>query len=172
MGRGAGSVQVTALGRRVSLTVKQVLAALLEQAADVEWDEQLGPERVAVQVTGQSKGPLQNRHQQKATGGGLAVPTLDLVGSTEARSFRLCTTFFFPVPSSMQNLSFPDQGSNPSPAAVEVLSLNHWTCQGNPTYVNIVLRNNIILKHLPPKMRQNQLKKKKEADLFIQKIHR
>ena len=64
MGRGAGSVQVTALGRRVSLTVKQVLAALLEQAADVEWDEQLGPERVAVQVTGQSKGPLQNRHQR------------------------------------------------------------------------------------------------------------
>ena len=95
MGQGAGSVQVTALGRRVSLTVKQVLAALLEQAADVEWDEQLGSERVAVQVTGQSKGPLQNRHQQKATGGGLAMPTLDLVGSTETQSFLLCTTFFF-----------------------------------------------------------------------------
>ena len=160
MGRGAGSVQVTALGRRVSLTVKQVLAALLEQAADVEWDEQLGPERVAVQVTGQSKGPLQNRHQQKATGGGLAVPTLDLVGSTEAQ-FPVMHNFFFPVPSSTQNLSFPDQGSNPSPPAVEVLSLNHWTCQGNPTYVNIVLRNNVILKNLPPKTRQNQLKKKK-----------
>ena len=153
-------MQVTALGRRVSLTVKQVLAALLEQAADVEWDEQLGPERVAVQVTGQSKGPLQNRHQQKATGGGLAVPTLDLVGSTEAQ-FPVMHNFFFPVPSSTQNLSFPDQGSNPSPPAVEVLSLNHWTCQGNPTYVNIVLRNNVILKNLPPKMRQNQLKKKK-----------
>lgn len=45
--------------------------------------------------------------------------------------------FFFLVPSSMQNLSFPDQGLNPRPTAVEVLSSNHWTCQGNPTYVNL-----------------------------------
>ena len=88
-------MQVTALGRGVPLTVKQVLAALLEQAADVEWDEQLGPERVAVQVTGQSKGPLQNRHQQKATRGSLAMPTLDLVGSAETQSLLLCTTSFF-----------------------------------------------------------------------------
>lgn len=70
----------------MSLTVKQVLAALLEQAADVERDEELGPERVAIQVTGQRKGTLQNRHQQKATGRGLAMPTLDLVGSTETHS--------------------------------------------------------------------------------------
>ena len=121
MVQGAGSVQGTALGSGVSLTVKEVLAALLEQAANVEWDEQLGPERVAVQVTGQSKGPLQNRHQQKATGGGLAVPTLDLVGSTETQSFLLCTTPFFFL----------------SPPAVEVLSLNHRTCQRNPIYVNL-----------------------------------
>ena len=69
--------------------------------------------------------------------------------------------FFFLYQAAWQNLSFPDQGSNPSPPAVEVLSLNHWTCQGNPRYVNVVLRNNVILKNLPPKMRQSQLKKKK-----------
>lgn len=49
--------------RGVSLTVKQVLTALLEQTADVEWDEELGSERIAIQVTGQSKGTFQNRDQ-------------------------------------------------------------------------------------------------------------
>lgn len=68
------------------LTVKQVLTALLEQTADVERDEELGPEWVAIQITGQCKGTLQHRHQQKATGGGLAVPTLDLAENTETHS--------------------------------------------------------------------------------------
>lgn len=47
----------------VSLTIKQVLTALLEQAAGVEWDEELGSKWIAIQVTGQRKGTLQNRDQ-------------------------------------------------------------------------------------------------------------
>lgn len=43
--------------------VEQVLAAVLEQAAEVEWDEELGPQRVAIQVTGQCKRTLQNRDE-------------------------------------------------------------------------------------------------------------
>lgn len=70
----------------VSLTIKQVLAAVLEQTADVERDEELGSKRIAIQVTGQRKGTLQNRDQQKATGGGFPMPTLDLVESTETNS--------------------------------------------------------------------------------------
>lgn len=70
-------------GKGVStLTVKQVLAAFLEQAADVERDEQLGSKGVAVQVTGQCKRTLQNWDQEEAAGGGLPMPALDLVGST------------------------------------------------------------------------------------------
>lgn len=63
-----------------------MLAALLKQTADVEWDEELGSKRIAVQVTGQCKGTLQNWDQQKATGGGFSMPTLDLVESTEKNS--------------------------------------------------------------------------------------
>lgn len=72
--------------RRVSLTIKQVLTALLEQAAGVEWNEELCSKRIAIQVTGQRKGTLQNRDQQKAAGSGFAMPTLDLVESTETES--------------------------------------------------------------------------------------
>lgn len=70
----------------VSLTIEQVLAAFFEQAADVEWDEELGAKRIAIQVTGQCKGTLQNGDQQKATGSGFSVPTLDLVESKETMS--------------------------------------------------------------------------------------
>lgn len=70
----------------MSLTIKQVLTALLEQAAGVEWDEELGSKRIAIQVTGQCKGTLQNGDQQKAAGSGFAMPTLDLEGSTETVS--------------------------------------------------------------------------------------
>lgn len=72
--------------RGVSLTIKQVFTAFLEQTADVERDEELGSKRVAIQVTGQRKGTLQNRDQQKATGGGFSMPTLDLVESTKTNS--------------------------------------------------------------------------------------
>lgn len=72
--------------RGVSLTVKQVLAAFLEQTADVEWDEELRSKRVTIQVTGQRKGTLQNRDQQKATGGGFSMPTLDLEESTKTNT--------------------------------------------------------------------------------------
>lgn len=48
------------LQKGVVLTVEQVLTAVLEQAAEVEWDEELGPQRIAVQVTGQCKRTLQN----------------------------------------------------------------------------------------------------------------
>lgn len=72
--------------RGVALTIKQVLAAFLEQTADVERDEELGSKRIAIQVTGQRKGTLQNRDQQEATGGGFSMPTLDLVESTETVS--------------------------------------------------------------------------------------
>lgn len=48
------------LQKGVALTVKQVLAAVLEQAAEVEWDEELSPQRVAIEVTGQCKRTLQN----------------------------------------------------------------------------------------------------------------
>lgn len=68
------------------LTIKQVLTALLEQAAGVEWNEELCSKRIAIQVTGQRKGTLQNRDQQKAAGSGFAMPTLDLVESTETES--------------------------------------------------------------------------------------
>lgn len=65
MGEGAlekwsDSVRQT-LQRGAALTIEQVLAALLEQAAEVERDEELGPQGVAVQVTGQCKRTLQNR---------------------------------------------------------------------------------------------------------------
>lgn len=49
-----------------ALTVKQVLAAILEQAGDAERDEELGAQRVPVQVAGQRKGALQHRDQQEA----------------------------------------------------------------------------------------------------------
>lgn len=48
------------LQKGVALTVEQVLAAVLEQAAEVEWDEELSPQRVAIEVTGQCKRTLQN----------------------------------------------------------------------------------------------------------------
>lgn len=65
MGEGAlekwsDSVRQT-LQRGAALTIEQVLAALLEQAAEVERDEELGSQGVAVQVTGQCKRTLQNR---------------------------------------------------------------------------------------------------------------
>lgn len=75
--------------RGVSLTIEQMLAAFLEQTADVKWDEELGSKRIAIQVTGQRKGTLQNRDQQKATGGGFSMPTLYLVESTERNSITL-----------------------------------------------------------------------------------
>lgn len=59
LGWGSDSVRQT-LQKGVVLTVEQVLTAVLEQAAEVEWDEELGPQRIAVQVTGQCKRTLQN----------------------------------------------------------------------------------------------------------------
>lgn len=50
---------------------------------DVERDEELGSERVSVQVGGESKRDLQDRDQQEAAGGGLPVPTLDLMGDRQ-----------------------------------------------------------------------------------------
>lgn len=66
-----------------ALTIEQVLAALLEQAAEVERDEELGPQGITIQVTGQSKRTLQNWDQQEATGGSFSMPTLDLKESTK-----------------------------------------------------------------------------------------
>lgn len=63
-----------------------MLAALLEQAADVEWDEELSSKWITIQVTGQRKGTLQNGDQQKAAGSSFSMPALDLVGSTETVS--------------------------------------------------------------------------------------
>lgn len=85
-GRESYSLCRQNLQRGVSLTVKQVLTALLQQAADVERDEELGSKWISIQVTGQRKGTLQNRDQQKATGGGFSMPTLDLVESTETNN--------------------------------------------------------------------------------------
>lgn len=61
-------------------TFKQVVAAVLQQTVDVERDEELSPERVTVQVRGESEGNLQHRDQQEAAGGRLPVPALDLMG--------------------------------------------------------------------------------------------
>lgn len=55
-----------------------MLTALLEQAAHVEWDEELSSKGVPIEVTGQSKGALQDWDQQETTGGGFAMPTLNL----------------------------------------------------------------------------------------------
>lgn len=69
------------------LTIKQMLTALLQQAAHVEWDEQLGSKGVPIQVTGQSKGALQDRDQQEPTGRGFAVPALNLRRNSNNESY-------------------------------------------------------------------------------------
>lgn len=54
-----------------------MLTALLQQAAHVEGDEELGSEWVPVEVTGQGKGAFQHWDEQEPTGGGLPVPALN-----------------------------------------------------------------------------------------------
>lgn len=72
------------------LTIKQMLTALLQQAADVEWDEELSSKGVPVQVTGQSKGALQDWDQQEPTGRGFPVPALNLRRNSNNESQHTC----------------------------------------------------------------------------------
>lgn len=72
----------------VQLTFKQVIAAVLQQAVDVQRDEELGPQGVSVQIRRQGEGDLQNRNQQEAAGGGFPVPALDLREKQQAAQRR------------------------------------------------------------------------------------
>lgn len=62
-------------------TFKKVVAAILQQAVDVQRDEELRPQRVSVQAGRQSEGDFQHRDQQETTGRRLPVPALDLMDS-------------------------------------------------------------------------------------------
>ncbi|KAF3858840.1 hypothetical protein F7725_012041 [Dissostichus mawsoni] len=66
----------------VSLTFEQVVVGVLQQTVDVQRDEELGPQRVPVQVGGQSEGDLQHGDQQEAAGRRLPVPALNLTEKT------------------------------------------------------------------------------------------
>lgn len=59
-------------------TFKQVVTAILQHTLDVEGYEELGSQRVSVQMRGQSERKLQHWNQQKATRGCFPVPPLDL----------------------------------------------------------------------------------------------
>lgn len=62
-----------------SATFEQVVAAILQQAVDVQRDEELGSQRISVQVRRLRERDLQHGDQQEAAGGRFPVPPLDLM---------------------------------------------------------------------------------------------
>lgn len=62
-------------------TFKKVVTAILQQAVDVQRNEELRSQRVSVQAGRQSERNFQHRDQQETTGRRFPVPALDLMDS-------------------------------------------------------------------------------------------